>query len=158
MRISHKTRLIIFVCQTRGDQMSHLYSCRERESAAAIHILFSLSLARSLGACVPVREPTTATRNEPPPPNNALCSVFALLPPPLLLAAERIFQSWSKKGKNIKRSPETGCMDFELGKTSVKMAFRSLCSPDFITYRLKCVFLSRAHLVSPHLLLFIFTR
>jgi hypothetical protein len=51
MRISHKTRLIIFVCQTRGDQMSHLYSCRERESAAAIHILFSLSLAGSVRAC-----------------------------------------------------------------------------------------------------------
>jgi hypothetical protein len=48
---SHKTRLIIFVCQTRGDQMSHLYSCRERESAAAaIYTSLSLSLVRCVRA------------------------------------------------------------------------------------------------------------
>jgi hypothetical protein len=95
------------------------------------------SIYTSLGACVPVREPTT-TRNEPAPPNNALCVRFIAAAAASARSGTRFPES--KKEKNIKRSPKRGCMDFELGKTSVKMAFRSLCSPDFITYRLKCVF------------------
>lgn len=97
--------------------MSHLYSCRERVSAAAAPYT---SRSLSLGACVPVRAraPTRsqrATASKQCPALSLYCC---------LLAAERIFQS--KRGKNIKRS-RNGCMDFGLAKTSVKMAFRSLC-------------------------------
>lgn len=97
--------------------MSHLYSCRERESAAALRHT-PLDLFRWVRACRCEPQPRRA-RNEPPPPNNALRSLYCCL-----LAAERVFHS--KRGKNIKRS-RNGCMDFGLAKTSVKMAFRSLC-------------------------------
>jgi hypothetical protein len=103
----------------------HIYIHAESERAPPPSYI---PLSLSFGACVPVREPPTTTRNEPPPPNNALCSVRFIAAAASARSGTRFPESQSKKGKNIKRSAETGCMDFELGKTSVKMAFRSLCS------------------------------
>lgn len=90
--------------------MSHLYSCRERVSAAAAPYT---SRSLSLGACVPVRAraPTRsqrATASKQCPALSLYCC---------LLAAERIFQS--KRGKTSK-DPETAAWILGLQKQASK--------------------------------------
>lgn len=136
---SHKTCLIIFVCRTRGDQMSHLYSRRERERE------------RRTPRCVRAGADDDAQRasaSKQCPPRSLYCRCRAAC----ARSGTRVFNG--QKGKKHQKIPKR-LHGFWACKNKRQNGVPQFMQPDFITYRLKCVFGAASHF-SPRSASFVF--